>query len=178
MISKKKTALCIVQTQEHASRVVDALQDSGFSADDISVLLPNKSGTRDFAHEHNTKAPEGAIAGVGAGGVIGGTLGLLAGLGALTIPGIGLFIAAGPIFSALSGATAGAAFGGLTGALVGMDIPEIEARRYEGKVRGGNVLISVHTETAEALQRAVAVLRVTRAEDIYTTTEASVPAVA
>jgi hypothetical protein len=176
MIPKKRTALCIVQTQEHATRIVDALQNSGFSTDDISVLLPNKSGTRDFAHEHNTKAPEGAIAGVGAGGLIGGTLGLLAGLGALTIPGVGLFIAAGPLFAALGGVSAGAAFGGITGALIGMDIPEIEARRYEGKVKGGNILISVHAETPEALQRGESVFRVARAEDICSTYEASVPA--
>jgi hypothetical protein len=178
MMTKKKSALCIVQSQDHANRVVEALHAAGFFADDISVLLPSRSGTRDFAHERNTKAPDGAIAGVSAGGVIGGALGLLAGLGTLAIPGVGLFIAAGPLFAALSGASAGAAVGGVAGALIGMDIPEIEARRYEGKVRGGNVLISVHAENPEALRRAESVLRLAHAEDICSTAEASVPAIA
>jgi hypothetical protein len=178
MKTKKKSALCIVQSQDHANRVVEALHAAGFYADDISVLLPSRSGTRDFAHEHNTKAPEGAIAGVGAGGVLGGALGLLAGLGSIAIPGVGLFLAAGPLFAAMSGVGAGAALGGVTGALIGMEFPEMEARRYEGKVKGGNILISVHAETTEALRRAEAVLRLAHAEDICTSAEASVPAVA
>lgn len=132
----KKAVMCIVQNQNQLEPVVGQLQGAGFSNNDISVLFPNKSGTKDFAHEHNTKAPEGAVAGAGAGGVLGGTLGLLAGIGALAIPGLGPFIAAGPIFAALSGAAAGAAVGGIAGALVGMGIPEIEAKRYEGKIKG------------------------------------------
>src|SRR5215204_728718 len=136
-MASKKAVLGLVTSHAQAESVVSDL---------TSALFPDKSGTRDFAHEQNTKAPEGAIAGAGAGGALGGTLGLLAGIGALAIPGLGPFIAAGPILAALSGAAAGATVGGVTGALVGMGIPEIEAKRYEGKIRGGNLLISVHTE--------------------------------
>src|ERR1700756_525943 len=125
---------------------VDELKSAGFRNTDISVLFPESSGTRDFAHEKSTKAPEGATTGAGTGGVLGGALGWLMGIGALAIPGLGPFIAAGPIMAALSGAAAGAALGGLTGALIGWGIPEYEAKRYEGKIREGNILISVHTE--------------------------------
>jgi uncharacterized protein YcfJ len=169
--------MCIVQTQPQAEAIVRDLQAAGFSSNDISVLFPNKDGTKDFAHEHNTKAPEGAVAGASAGGVVGGTLGLLAGIGALAIPGIGPFIAAGPLLAALSGAAAGATVGGVTGALVGMGIPEIEAKRYEGKIKGGNLLISVHTETSEQQTRAEQLFKAARAEDICSTTESSVPKV-
>ena len=170
-----KAVMCIVQTHPQAEMIVDQLHKAGFSSNDISVLLPNKQGTKDFAHEHNTKAPEGAVAGAGAGGILGGTLGLLAGIGALAIPGLGPFIAAGPLMAALSGAAAGASVGGLTGALVGMGIPEIEAKRYEGKVKGGNLLISVHTEDAEARKRAEAIFKKANAHDISSASEASVP---
>ena len=170
-----KAVMCIVQNQNQAQLIVDQLQNSGFRRDDISVLFPNKQGTKDFAHENNTKAPEGAVAGAGAGGLLGGTLGLLAGIGALAIPGLGPFIAAGPLMAALSGAAAGASVGGLTGALIGMGIPEIEAKRYEGKIKGGNILISVHTDDSEARKRAVAIFKDAKAEDISTTSEASVP---
>jgi len=142
----KKAVIGIVETRAQAETVVDTLRRSGsIAVRDISVLLPDVQGTHDFAHEHHTKAPEGAAAGAGAGGVLGGTLGLLAGIGALAIPGVGPLIAAGPVLAALSGAAAGAAVGGLTGALIGLGIPELEARAYEGKVRGGNILIAVHT---------------------------------
>ena len=171
----KKAVMCIVQSQATAEMIVGQLQSAGFSNNDISVLFPNKSGTKDFAHEHNTKAPEGAVAGAGAGGVLGGTVGLLAGLGALAIPGLGPFIAAGPLLAALSGAAAGATVGGVTGALVGMGIPEIEAKRYEGKIKGGNLLISVHSENAEEQKRAEAIFKAARAEDICATNESSVP---
>src|SRR6185503_9448246 len=117
-------------------------QSVGFTPNDVSVLFPDKQGTKDFAHEHNTKAPEGAVAGAGTGGVLGGTVGLLAGIGALAIPGVGPFLAAGPIMAALSGAAVGATVGGIAGALVGLGIPEFEAKRYAGKVQGGNVLVS------------------------------------
>jgi hypothetical protein len=171
----KKAVMCIVQNQSKAETIVSQLQGAGFSSNDISVLFPNKTGTKDFAHEHSTKAPEGAVAGVGAGGVLGGTLGLLAGIGALAIPGVGPFIAAGPLLAALSGAAAGAAVGGVTGALVGMGIPEIEAKRYEGKIKGGNLLISVHSENSDEQRRAEAIFKAARAEDICSTNESSVP---
>jgi len=173
--SMKKAVIGIVETREQAERTVSTLQSRGFGANDISVLLPDKRGTQDFAHAQHTKAPEGGLAGAGAGGVLGGTLGLLAGIGALAIPGLGPLIAAGPVMATLSGVAAGAAVGGLTGALVGMGIPEIEAKMYEGKVRGGNILIAVHTESAEARKVADDVFRIAGARDVSTTTEAGVP---
>ena len=145
----KKSVMCIVQNQTQANSIVGNLQSAGFSNSDISVLFPDRQGSKDFAHEHNTKAPEGAVAGVGAGGVLGGTIGLLAGIGALAIPGLGPFIAAGPLLAALSGAAAGATVGGIAGALIGLGIPEIEAKRYEGKIKSGNILISVHTAKSD-----------------------------
>ncbi len=171
----KKSVMCIVQTRPQVESIVSSLQASGFANSDIAVLFPDKSGTKDFAHEHNTKAPEGAIAGVGAGGAVGGTLGLLAGIGALAIPGLGPFIAAGPILAALSGAAAGAAVGGITGALVGLGIPEMEAKTYEGKIKGGNMLVSVHVEDSEMLKRAEAIFKDAKAQDICSTNESSVP---
>jgi uncharacterized protein YcfJ len=171
----KKAVMCIVQNQNQAESIVGHLQGAGFANNNISVLFPDKSGTKDFAHEHNTKAPEGAIAGASAGGVLGGTLGLLVGIGALAIPGLGPVIAAGPLLAALSGAAAGATVGGITGALIGMGIPEVEAKRYEGKVKGGNLLISVHTETSDEQKRAETIFKTARAEDICSTSEASVP---
>jgi hypothetical protein len=171
----KKAVMCIVQRQEQAEAIVSQLQSVGFSPNDISVLFPDKSGTKDFAHEHNTKAPEGAVAGAGTGGVLGGTIGLLAGIGALAIPGLGPFIAAGPLMAALGGAALGAGLGGITGALVGMGIPEIEAKKYEGKIKGGNLLIAVHTGTPEQRKRAEDTFKTARAEDISTVSESSVP---
>ena len=171
----KKSVMCIVQNEGQAESIVSQLQTAGFSNNDISVLFPNKSGTKDFAHEHNTKAPEGAVAGAGTGGALGGTLGLLAGIGALAIPGLGPFIAAGPLLAALSGAAAGAAVGGVTGALVGLGIPEIEAKRYEGKIKGGNLLVSVHTESSDEAKRAMDIFKAAKADDVCSTSEASVP---
>lgn len=171
----KKSVIGIVDDQVAAERVVDALQRENVAASDISVLMPDKRGTRDFAHEHHTKAPEGAVAGVGAGGVIGGTIGLLAGIGALAIPGVGPLIAAGPLMATLSGAATGAAIGGVTGALVGLGIPELEAKAYEGKVRGGNILIAVHAEDADAAKRVKGVFEQVHARDVSITGEASVP---
>jgi hypothetical protein len=165
----------IVKNLEQAESLVLQLQAAGFSDDDISVLLPDKAGTRDFAHEQHTKAPEGATAGAGAGGLLGGTFGWLVGAGALAIPGLGPFIAAGPILAALSGAALGAAVGGLTGALVGMGIPEYEAKRYEGKLREGNILISVHTEDSDERDRAREIFENTGAEDVRTGGEKKVP---
>jgi len=171
----KKAVMCIVQRHDQAEGIVAQLQGVGFTPNDISVLFPDKQGTKDFAHEHNTKAPEGAVAGAGTGGILGGTIGLLAGIGALAIPGLGPFIAAGPLMAALSGAALGASVGGLTGALIGMGIPEIEARKYEGKIKGGNLLIAVHTESAEQRKRAEDVFKTAQAEDICTVSETSVP---
>jgi hypothetical protein len=171
----KKAVMCIVGTTEKAEQIVDQLHRAGFTVNDISVLFPDKMGTRDFAHEHSTKAPEGAIGGASMGGVVGGTLGLLAGIGALAIPGLGPFIAAGPIMAALSGLGVGATVGGIAGALVGMGIPEIEAKRYEGKIKGGNMLVSVHTESGDERARAQNIFKAANADDICSVAEASVP---
>lgn len=167
----KKSVLCIATSRTQAENIVDRLQDAGFSNNDISALFPDKETTRDFAHEKKSKSPEGAAAGAGTGGLLGGALGWLAGAGALTIPGVGPLIAAGPIMAALSGAAVGAAVGGLTGALIGMGIPEYEARRYEGKIKSGNILISVHAESHEEIKRAKSIFEQAKAEDISTTGE-------
>jgi len=169
-----KSVFCLTRDEGQACRIVDDLKLAGFGNNDISVLLPDKAGTRDFAHEKNTKAPEGAIAGAGTGGVVGGTIGLLAGIGALAIPGLGPFIAAGPIMAALSGAAVGATAGGLIGALVGMGIPEYEAKRYEGKIKEGKILISVHSEDSDQTKRAKEIFERAGAEDIATAGEAGV----
>ena len=169
-----QAVFCLVRTEPQAIRIVDQLKAAGFSHNDISVLFPDKTGTRDFAHEQHTKAPEGAAAGAGTGGVLGGALGWLVGIGALAIPGLGPFIAAGPILAALSGAAAGAALGGLTGALIGLGIPEYEAKRYEGKVKEGNLLISVHTEDSTERAHARRIFEQEGAEDIADTAEAHV----
>jgi hypothetical protein len=147
---------------------------AGFSPADISVLLPDNESSRAFAHEKHTKAPEGTTTGAAAGGTIGGTLGLLAGIGALAIPGLGPFIAAGPIMGALAGVGVGGAVGGLVGALVGMGIPEYEAKRYEGRVKNGGVLLSVHCDTGEEVTRAKDILKRTNAEDVAASGEKSV----
>jgi hypothetical protein len=169
-----RAVFCIARSELQAIDIVDGLKASGFSSGDVSVLFPDKGASRDFAHEQKTKAPEGAAAGAGTGGVLGGTLGWLAGIGTLAVPGLGPFIAAGPIMGALSGAAAGAAVGGIAGALVGMGIPEHEAKLYEGKVRGGNILISVHTEDRGERQRAKEVFESAGADNVSTKEEASV----
>jgi hypothetical protein len=168
-----KAVFCIAKTEPQAEDIVRQLQLAGFSNQDISVLFPDKTGTRDFAHEQRTKAPEGAATGATTGGVLGGALGWLAGIGALAIPGMGPFIAAGPIMAALSGAAVGAAVGGLTGTLVGMGIPEYEAKRYEGKIKAGNILISVHTDDGNGRSRAKDIFERAGAEDISSSGEAS-----
>jgi len=170
----KKSVLCIASSELQAERIANQLKAAGFSANDISALFPDKTGSRDFAHEQHTKAPEGAVAGAGAGGVLGGGLGWLIGIGSLAIPGVGPFIAAGPIMAALAGAAVGAAAGGLTGALVGLGIPEYEAKRYEGKIRAGNILISVHTEDGKEVEKAKEIFKREDATDIAYTGEASV----
>ena len=152
-----------------------SLLAAGFTNGAISVLLPDDESSRAFAHEKNTKAPEGTATGVTAGGIIGGTLGLLAGIGALAIPGVGPLIAAGPIMGALAGLGVGGAVGGLVGALIGMGIPEYEAKRYEGRVKDGGTLLSVHCDTSDQINIAKSVLRESGAEDISSSGEASSP---
>ena len=164
----------LAKSESHAIAIVEQLKAAGFSANDISVLFPDKKGTKDFAHEHHTKAPEGAAAGAGTGGLLGGALGWLVGIGALAIPGLGPFIAAGPIMAALSGAAAGAALWGIAGALIGLGIPEYVAKRYEGKIKEGHVLISVHTDDRTERSRAKEILEHAGAEDVADTSEARV----
>ncbi len=171
----KKSAFCISTSRIQAERIVDSLRAAGFSNSDISVLFPDKDTTRDFVHEKHTKAPEGAVAGASAGGIAGGALGWIAGIGALAIPGAGPFIAAGPIVAALSGVGVGATIGGITGALIGLGIPEFEAKRYEGKIKAGNILISVHTENSEELMDARKIFRREGGDYISSTSESPVP---
>ena len=171
----KQAVFGMAHTEAQAIKIADDLKAAGFSANDVSVLLPDKTGTRDFAHEQHTKAPEGATVGGGSGAVLGGALGWLLGVGALAIPGLGPFIAAGPIMAALAGAGAGAAAGGLVGALIGMGMPELEAKQYEGKIRDGNILISVHTEDRDERKRAKELMERDGAFDISDTGESSVP---
>jgi hypothetical protein len=171
----KKSVFCIATTRAQAEQIVDNLKSDGFSPNDISVLFPDKETNRDFAHEKNTKAPEGAVTGAGTGGVLGGALGWLVGIGALAIPGVGPFIAAGPIMAALSGAAIGATAGGIAGGLIGLGIPELEAKRYEAKIKSGNILISVHTENSDQIKLAKNIFTQANAKDICATGESSAP---
>ena len=173
MENKKTAAFGIYKSVSAADTATDALVKAGFAAADVSVLLPENLGTRQIGTEKATKAPEGATAGAGTGAVLGGTLGLLAGIGALAIPGVGPFIAAGPIMAALAGIGVGGAVGGLTGALIGMGIPEYEAKRYEGRLKEGGILLSVHCDTSDQIKRAKDILKNTGAEDIASTGESS-----
>lgn len=166
-----KAVLCIANGEPQAEQIVRGLRGAGFSEGDISVLLPDPAGTRDFAYEKGTKMPEGAAAGAATGGALGGALGLLAGIGTLAIPGLGPFIAAGPIMATLSGAAVGATAGGLTGALVGLGVPEYEAKQYEAKLERGNVLLSVHTDDGDERARAKEVFERHGAEDVATVGE-------
>jgi len=166
MEDKKTAVFGIYQSVTQAEHAVDALVQGAFSNADISVLVPDQQGTKDFAHEKHTKAPEGTATGVATGGAIGSTLGLLAGIGSLAIPGVGPLIAAGPIMGALAGLGVGGAVGGLVGALVGLGIPEYEAKRYEGRVKDGGILLSVHCATSEEITRAKKILKQTGADDI------------
>jgi hypothetical protein len=172
MAGKNTAVFGIYKDRFHAEQAVDALRAAGFRSEDVSALLPDNEGTKDFKHEKNTKAPEGTAAGAASGGVVGGALGWLAGIGALAIPGVGPFIAAGPIMGALAGVGVGGAVGGLVGALAGMGIPEYEAKRYEGRVREGGVLLSVHCDNADWVKRAKDVLRESGADDIASAGEA------
>jgi hypothetical protein len=166
-----KAVFGIIDSQRQAELIVEELRTAGFSNNDISVLFPDKQGTRDFAHEKSTKAPEGATTGAVTGATIGGVLGWLAGIGTLAIPGVGPLIAAGPIMAALSGAAVGGATGTIAGALIGLGIPELEAKRYEDKIRGGNILLSVHTESGDERRRAKDILERHGATDVATAGE-------
>lgn len=175
MSGKKVGVFGIYSTRVGVESATDSLIRAGFPAGDISVLLPESlGGPKEMGTEKATKAPEGATAGVTAGGIIGGTLGVLAGVGLLAIPGLGPFIAAGPIMAGLAGLGVGGAVGGVTGALVGMGIPEFEAKRYEGRLQKGGILLSVHCDTSDEIKRAKDVLKATGAEDVSSTGEASV----
>lgn len=173
MAGKNTAAFGIYTTRAAVENAVDALKAAGYRNTDISVLFPENEGTKDFAHEKNTKAPEGATAGAGTGVVVGGTLGWLAGIGALAIPGLGPFIAAGPIMAALAGAAVGGTTGGVVGALIGMGFPEYEAKRYEGRVKDGGILLSVHCDDSEWTKKAKEILENTGAEDVASTGESS-----
>ena len=171
-MAKNTAVFGIYRSRESVEQAVDALRNADFRNTDISVLFSENVGTKDFAHEKHTKVPEGSTAGAGTGAVIGGTLGWLTGIGALAIPGVGPFIAAGPIVAALAGMGAGGVIGGIAGALVGMGIPEYEAKRYEGRVKEGGILLSVHCDNADWKKRAVEILKQTGATDIGSEGEA------
>jgi len=173
MAEKNTAVFAIYPSSAAAELAVDRLVAAGFSEQDVSVLMSDVDATREFAHEKSTKAPEGTAVGVTTGGVVGGVLGLLAGVGALAIPGVGPLIAAGPIMGALAGLGVGGAVGGLVGALVGLGIPEYEAKRYEGRVKDGGVLLSVHCATSDEIHGAKKILEATGGEDIASTGEAS-----
>ncbi|MBC8165283.1 MAG: DUF3341 domain-containing protein [Bryobacteraceae bacterium] len=162
----------IYPDQLTAEDAVESLKDTGFRSTDISVLFPDSQGTRAFAHEKHTKAPEGALTGGGSGAVIGGALGWLAGVGALAIPGMGPFIAAGPLMGMLGGIGVGTAIGGIAGALIGLGIPEYEARRYEGRIRRGGILLSVHCDDPDWAKRARNILTQSGGEDVAAAGEA------
>ncbi len=170
-MNDKKSVFGIYKSRQSVESAVDSLKAGGFSSSDISVLMPKSDSTQDFAHEKDTKAPEGATTGGTTGAVVGAGLGWLVGIGALAIPGVGPFIAAGPIMAALAGAGIGGAVGGLTGALVGMGIPEYEAKRYESFVKDGGILLSVHSENSEETERAKKILEQTGAKDIASSSE-------
>jgi hypothetical protein len=172
---KNKSVFCIAADRGQADQIVDQLKCAEFSNNDISVLFADKATTHDFAYKKSTKAPEGAVTGAGTGGVVGGALGWIAGIGALAIPGAGPFIAAGPIVGALSGAAIGAAAGGIAGGLIGLGIPELEAKRYEGKIKAGSILISVHAENSEEIKKAKDIFKEAEAKDICCAEDSSVP---
>ena len=173
MAGKNTAAFGIYSDRIDVENAVDALKAAGYRNTDISVLFPENTGTKDFAHEKHTKAPEGATTGAGTGAVVGGALGWLAGIGALAIPGLGPFIAAGPIMAALAGAGVGGTVGGIVGALVGMGIPEYEAKRYEGRIKSGGILLSVHCDNSEWTKKAKEILERTGAQDVSSTGESA-----
>lgn len=166
-----KALFGIYKSRGAAENAVETLKANGFRVSDISVLLPQVSGSQDVVHTKESKAPEGAAAGAGAGALLGGALGLLAGIGALAVPGVGPFIAAGPILAALAGAGVGGAVGVISGALIGFGIPEYEAKRFEGFVKDGGILMSVHVDDADWAEKAQSLLEATGAKDVAMTSE-------
>ncbi len=172
MAGKNTAVFGIYPSYVSVENGVDALRSAGFRNEDISALFPEGAGTKAFAYEKNTKAPEGATTGAGTGIVLGGAMGWLLGIGAIAIPGLGPFIAAGPIMAALAGAGVGGAVGGIAGALIGMGIPEYEAKRYEGRVKDGGILLSVHSDNSDWTKRAKEILKQTGAQDISSSAEA------
>jgi len=171
-MSKNISAYGIFPHRLHVENTVDEMKRAGFRNSDISILFPHGDESKEFAAEKHTKAPEGATAGVSTGAVIGGALGWLVGIGSLAIPGVGPFIAAGPIMAALAGAGVGGAVGGLTGALIGLGIPEYEAKRFDGRIKKGGILFSVHCEDSAWTKRAVEIMKRNGAEDVSSSTEA------
>lgn len=172
MSDRSKVVLGIFKTREDIETAINALKAGGFTPLDISVLLPSSSASEEFLHTKSTKAPEGAATGAGTGAVIGGALGFLAGLGALTIPGLGAFIVAGPIMSTLAGLGVGGAIGGISGALIGMGFPEFEAKLYESHIKKGGFLLSVHADLEQTVLQAKDILKRAGGQDITSTTEA------
>jgi Alternative complex III, ActD subunit/Heat induced stress protein YflT domain len=172
MAGKNTAAFGIYRDEASVKHAVETLQRQGFRSTDISVLFPENLGNKDFAHEKATKAPEGAATGAGSGAVVGGVLGWLAGVGSIAIPGVGPFLAAGPLMAALAGAGVGGAAGGLAGALIGAGIPEYEAKRYEGRIKKGGILLSVHCDNSEWASKAKDILENTGADDVSSTSEA------
>jgi hypothetical protein len=173
MAGKNTAAFGIYPDRATAESAISQLLDRGFRNEDISALLPENLGSKELSSVKTTKAPEGTAAGATTGAVVGGTLGLLAGIGALAIPGIGPLIAAGPIVATLAGIGSGGVVGGLAGALIGAGIPEYEAKRYEGRIKSGGILLSVHCDNSEWTSRAKEILKATGAEDVSSTGESS-----
>jgi hypothetical protein len=170
----QNAVFCIADSETQARLIVENVYAEGFPLDDISEIFSDRTGNKDLAHKKSTKAPEGVMAGTGTGGLLGGTLGLLAGIGTLVLPGLGALVAAGPIMGALSGAAVGAAVGGVAGGLVGMGIPEYEARLYEGKIMTGNILICVHAENNDEKDTILDIYRKGNARDISVSKEVAV----
>lgn len=177
-MAKNKSVFGIYSARNEVESAVNALKDAGFSNSDVSVLLPENLGskeviTKELVTKQSTKGPEGAAFGAGSGAAVGGALGWLVGVGALAIPGIGPVIAAGPLVAALAGIGIGGALGGFAGSLIGLGISEVEAKRYEGRLLNGGILVAVHCETSEEIKRAEGIMAVTGAEDIASSGEAS-----
>jgi uncharacterized membrane protein len=148
----------VFDTEQEAVSAIEGLKNQGYTSEEISVIAKDKNDLAYVADETGTKAPEGLAAGATTGGVLGGLTGLLVGIGALAIPGIGPILAAGPIAATLTGAAVGAGAGGLVGGLIGMGIPEDEAERYNSFVKEGHILVLVDSD-AERDQHAYETFR-------------------
>jgi len=168
-----QAVICIAATTAEAERIVEGLKNANFTTDDISLLMPDRFGAEELGYEKHSKAPEGMTTGLSTGAILGGALGYLAGIGALSIPGLGPLIAAGPLVAAMGGLMVGGALGGVSGGLIGLGIPEYEAKKYERKIRSGSTLIAVHVETAKEAKLAEDVFRLVGGTDIHRTGEES-----